>query len=91
MTTSPRTRKRRANTDPAPSAATTLNQPQRNPESDDFDQQVVAQVDFSIWRAVYNGQFRLAVRCDRCGRWLTHGISKRNHLGPRCATKAVEQ
>lgn len=53
----------------------------------DFDQRVVSQVDWSIWQAIYNGEFRLAVKCRRCGRWLTDGRSKRAHLGPRCAAK----
>lgn len=59
-------------------------------EQFDFDKTVVDQVDSSIWRAVYNGHFRLAVQCQRCGRWLTDGRSKRNHMGPRCA-QAVNQ
>lgn len=54
----------------------------------DFDRHIVDRVDESIWRAVYNGEFRLAVRCDVCGRWLTDGRSKRAHRGPRCAEKA---
>ena len=58
-------------------------------ESFDFDQRVVSQVDWSIWRAIFAGEFRLAVQCDMCGRWLTAGASKRAHRGPRCAAKAV--
>jgi hypothetical protein len=58
-------------------------------ESFDFDQRVVAQVDWSIWRAIFAGEFRLAVQCDMCGRWLTAGASKRAHRGPRCAAKAA--
>ena len=58
-------------------------------ESFDFDQRVVSQVDWSIWQAIFNGQFRLAVQCDICGRWLTAGASKRAHRGPRCAARAV--
>lgn len=57
----------------------------------DFDRHIVDSVDESIWRAVYNGEFRLAVRCDVCGRWLTAGSSKRAHRGPRCAARAVAQ
>lgn len=57
----------------------------------DFDRHIVESVNRDIWAAVFDGRFRLAVRCRRCGRWLTHGISKRNHLGPRCATKADKQ
>lgn len=51
----------------------------------DFDRSIVDAVDSSIWTALYNGAFRLAVPCSRCGRWLTDGRSKRAHLGPRCA------
>lgn len=63
---------------------------QSNADADDleFDRRVVEQVDWSIWQALYRGDFRLAVRCRRCGRWLTDGRSKRNHLGPRCAVNA---
>lgn len=57
----------------------------------DFDRRVVAQVDWSIWQAVASGHFRLAVRCDVCGRWLTAGRSKKAHRGPRCAAKAVTE
>ena len=45
--------------------------------------------DASIWQALFDGQFRLAVKCDVCGRWLTASSSKRAHRGPRCAAKAV--
>lgn len=55
----------------------------------DFDRRMLAQVDWSIWRAVFNGHFRLAVRCDTCGRWLAASASKRAGCGPRCAEKAV--
>lgn len=60
------------------------------PGYDDFDKRVADQVDFSIWQAVFNGRFRLAVKCDICGRWLTAGTSKQAHRGPRCAAKAAE-
>ena len=53
----------------------------------DFDKRVVAQVDWSIWNAIFEGHFRLAVRCDQCGRWLTAGRSKKAHRGPRCAKR----
>lgn len=55
------------------------------------DKAAVAEVDASIWSAIYAGQFRLAVRCDICGRWLTAGRSKRAHRGPRCAAKVVAE
>jgi hypothetical protein len=58
----------------------------------DFDiaKRVADQVDWSIWRALYAGEFRLAVPCRRCGRWLVDGRSKRRHYGPRCAALAAE-
>ena len=45
--------------------------------------------DASLWQALFDGQFRLAVRCERCGRWLTAGPSKKRQLGSHCATKVV--
>lgn len=47
--------------------------------------------DGELWSRLFNGEFRLAVRCDICGRWLTDGRSKRAHRGPRCASKAVSE
>lgn len=90
MTAPPRERKGRApEGDPAlftpPSDVSDLT---KHETEFDYDRRVVAQVDWSIWRAIFNGEFRLAVQCDRCGRWLTAGASKRAHRGPRCAAKA---
>jgi hypothetical protein len=70
--------------------STTLYDQHTAPESDfDFDRHIVDRVDESIWRALFDGHFRLAVRCDVCGRWLTAGASKRAHRGPRCRAKAA--
>ena len=55
----------------------------------DFDQHVVDRVDDSLWWAVRAGHFRIARRCDLCGRWLTDPESKRAGRGPRCAKKAA--
>lgn len=91
MTAPPRRRRGRGT--PAPASSTTARSFAQSTEDSaefDFDQRVVYQVDASIWRAVYRGEFRLAVRCKRCQRWLTDGRSKRAHLGPRCAAKAVK-
>jgi hypothetical protein len=62
------------------------------PAFDDFeyDKQVVDGVGRSLWVALFNGAFRLAVQCDTCGRWLTSTTSKRAHRGPRCAAKVGE-
>jgi hypothetical protein len=77
--------------DPAlftPPASCDTTQSNSTAEQFDFDKRVVDQVDWSIWQAIFNGHFRLAVRCDVCGRWLTAGRSKEAHRGPRCAAKA---
>lgn len=42
-----------------------------------------------IWAALFDGRFRLATRCSRCGRWLTAGPSKRAGIGAHCAAKDV--
>lgn len=93
MSAPPLRRKRRApEGDPALSTPPSDNAHSTADESQfDYDRRVVGQVDWSIWRAIYNGDFRLAVRCRRCGRWLTDGTSKRRHLGPTCAGKAVTE
>jgi hypothetical protein len=33
-----------------------------------IDKAVLATVDASLWQALFDGHFRLAVRCDTCGR-----------------------
>lgn len=75
----------------APTTTTTLH-PNHTATAVDFDiaKRVTDQVDWSIWRALYAGEFRLAVPCRRCGRWLVDGRSKRRHYGPRCATLAAD-
>lgn len=80
--------KGRPGANPTTAPQLTTDQPTSTDGQFDYDQRVVHQVDSSIWRAVYNGEFRLAIRCDVCGRWLTDGRSKRAHRGPRCASKA---
>ena len=42
-----------------------------------------------IWAALFDGKFRLAVKCDVCGRWLTAGKSKSAGRGPSCSARAV--
>lgn len=63
---------------------------QSNPAHVDlnYDRHIVARVDESIWAALFNGQFRLAIQCRRCGRWLVDARSKRRHYGATCAAKA---
>lgn len=55
----------------------------------DFDKAIVDAVNKELWVALFDGDFRLAVPCDVCGRWLTAGNSKRAHRGKHCAAKAA--
>ncbi|WP_370332602.1 DUF6011 domain-containing protein [Mycolicibacterium hippocampi] len=55
----------------------------------DFDRKIVDRVDESLWQALFDGHFRLGVKCERCGRWLYDGRSKKRGLGAHCAAKAV--
>ena len=41
-----------------------------------------------IWAALFAGEFRLAVPCSRCGRWLVNNDSKRAGIGAHCAAQA---
>lgn len=75
-------RKRPAVSDRATSTTTTL-----HPESTAVDRQLVG--DESLWVALFDGRFRLSVRCDVCGRWLTAGKSKVAGRGPSCSARAV--
>lgn len=70
-----------------PSADTTI-----TPHADVvFDLTLLGGPDADVWAALFDGRFRLARRCDVCGRWLTAGASKTAGRGPRCAAKAVER
>ena len=86
-----KTRRSPAVTDRATSTTATVDASKSNGATDtfDYDQHIVDGVDRSIWAALFNGHFRLAVQCDVCGRWLTADSSKRAHRGPRCAARAV--
>jgi hypothetical protein len=55
----------------------------------DLDKRTVDSVDASIWNALMDGHFRLAVPCDTCGRFLTANSSKKAHRGPRCRAKVA--
>lgn len=46
---------------------------------------IVDKVDRGLWLDLMNGRFRLAMRCDICGRWLTAHKSKSAGRGPSCA------
>ena len=74
---------------PAPEAAA-LNSNTATEEFD-YDKSIVDAVGKSLWEAIFDGEFRLAVKCRRCGRWLVSGASKRRHYGPVCALKAARE
>lgn len=44
-----------------------------------------------IWEGIKAGDFRLAIKCRRCGRYLVDSASKRRHLGPTCAVKVAAE
>ena len=88
MTT--QTRRSRATLDPAPST-TPLAETKSTATTDefDFDKHVVDMVGSSLWAALFDGHFRLAVRCDVCGRWLTASASKRRIAVPAARLQPV--
>lgn len=53
----------------------------------DIDRALLAGKD--PWVELFDGRFRLAVKCDCCNRWLTAGTSKSRGRGPVCAARAV--
>jgi hypothetical protein len=44
-----------------------------------------------LWARIFSGEFRLARRCEVCGRWLTSGASKAVGRGPVCSARAVNR
>lgn len=74
---------------PARPASTTPIATDHDTAADDLDRAIVGEE--SLWAALFDGRFRLALRCDVCGRWLTSGKSKANGRGPSCAARAVKQ
>lgn len=54
------------------------------------DLKLVGGINADLWAMLYNNTFRLASKCDICGRWLTSGRSKKAGRGPRCSAKAAE-
>lgn len=75
----------------ATSTTTTIAASDSTGTATDFDLDQALAGDRSVWSAVYAGEFRLAVRCKRCGRWLTAGASKAARLGAHCAARAVTE
>lgn len=81
--------KRRTHEDPAlftpPSDSS-----DHNERTDEFKLDRLLVGDSEIWAKLFDGEFKLAVPCSRCGRWLTSSGSKRAGIGPHCASKAVK-
>jgi hypothetical protein len=46
--------------------------------------------DGDLWAQLFNGKFRLAVKCDICGRWLTSHASKSAGRGPSCSARTAK-
>ncbi len=44
-----------------------------------------------VWVQLFEGRFRLAVPCERCGRWLTAGASKAHRMGAHCRAKVAAE
>lgn len=59
--------------------------------SEEYDESLVDAADRLLRAALRGTTFRLAVRCDVCGTWVTHPASVRRHRGPVCAKRAQEQ
>lgn len=56
----------------------------------DIDKSMVSKINKDLWAAIFDGDFRLGVKCKRCGRWLYAGRSKRRGYGARCAAHLAE-
>ena len=80
--------RRRVSVQAAPKNATTRSQPKLSSDEVAADRRMV-EVNGDIWAAIYRGDFRLSVRCERCGRWLTSGPSKKARMGAHCAAKRI--
>lgn len=55
-----------------------------------FDEKLVDAADKLLSAALRGHAFRLAVRCDVCGTWVTNPASVRRHRGPVCAKRAQD-
>jgi len=93
MTAPPRRRER-----PGSEARATSTPPSAAPQSTapgaaevELMRGITDNVDRGLWMDLMNGRFRLAMRCERCGRWLTAHKSKAAGIGPVCSGKAAEQ
>lgn len=86
------TRRSRPEKNPGAATSTSLDASDSTRHGDnDADIALVGGVNADLWAALFAGQFRLAVKCDRCGRWLTAGPSKRAGIGAHCAAQVVNK
>lgn len=56
-------------------------------DSEPYDENLVDAADRLLRAALRGHTFRLAVRCDTCGSWVTSPASVRRHRGPVCAKR----
>lgn len=54
------------------------------------DLALVGGINADLWALLFDGRFKLALRCDTCGRWLTAHKSKAAGRGPSCAARAAK-
>lgn len=81
-------RNRPGNPGAATSTTTTVATQDDNRRSDiELDLALLGGTNADIWAALFDGRFRLAVPCKRCGRWLTSGASKTAGIGSHCAAR----
>lgn len=85
------TRRRNPGTKARATSTTPIATAESNHHSDIATDLALIGADGDLWVHLFNGRFRLAVKCDVCGRWLTAGKSKANGRGPSCAARAVSQ
>ena len=74
---------------PGSEARATSTPPSATDQSSCADRQIdlaLVGPDADLWALLFDGRFRLAVKCRRCGRWLT-GKSKRRGIGAHCAAR----
>ena len=85
-------RRSRPQKEPATSTTTTLFPESNAPGAAEVElmRGIVDKTERGIWQDLMNGKFKLALRCDVCGRWLTAHASKSAGIGPRCAERAAK-
>lgn len=86
------TRRRSPGSEARATSTTTTLHPDSNRRADlELDLALLGGSAADVWAQLFDGQFRLAVPCERCGRWLTAGASKRHRLGAHCRSRAAAE